>query len=357
MTRGLAGGGLSRRAVLAGTGIAAGGTLFGAAGSDRAPASYFYGARQPGIATPALPFVSIAGFDVVARHRAGLVDLLRTWTRVAAEMTAESTHAVTFTFGFGRPLFAEGRFGLTDRRPGPLADLPSFPGDSIDPAVSNGDLCVQACATHPSAAHQAVRTLVNTGRTHAALRWRQTGFRDAGNASDPPGMFGFRDGTANLDVDDARATADHLWVSDGPAWLHGGTYLVVRRIRLLLDTWDRTAVAAQEAMIGRHRDSNRRIEGVPTAHMRLASPEANGGVRLLRRSYSYDAGVDPNGLLDSGLIFLCFQRDPQRQFVPIQRRLAEHDPLNGFSQHLASGVFACPPGVERGSWIGANLLS
>ncbi|GGM67111.1 Dyp-type peroxidase [Dactylosporangium sucinum] len=352
----LNGRGMSRRLVLAGTGLL-GGSLLGATGCSDAPSRAFYGVHQSGITTPVLPFLQIAGFDVVARDRDGLIELLQTWTRVAAELASRPSAALSLTFGFGPALFAEGRFGLAARRPPALTELPSFPGDSLDPAAGGGDLCIQICAQHPTTAHDAVRALVNAGRSNARLRWRQVGFRDGDDGADPTGLFGFRDGTASLDLTSQQEQVDHLWVSDGPAWLHGGTYLVVRRIRLLLDTWDRTDIATQETIIGRRRDSNDRLGGVPTAHVQLASPEANGGAKLLRRSYSYDAGTDPNGLMDAGLIFICFQRDPQRQFVAIQQRLGSSDPLNGYSQHLASGVFACPAGVERGSWIGASLLS
>jgi deferrochelatase/peroxidase EfeB len=306
--------------------------------------------------TPPLPYLSIAGFNAVGPDRAGLAALFRVWTDVAATLTAGPAR-LTVTFGVGPSMFAEGRFGLADQRPEPLAPLPAFPGEAIDRGASDGDVCIQVCADSPTAAHQAIRALVNAGRPGAALRWRQTGFRAEDPTDDPPGMFGFRDGTANLNIHDPAETAAHLWVSAGPDWLHGGTYLVVRRIRLLLDTWDRTDIAAQEAIIGRELISNRRIVSQPNGHANLASPESNSGAKLLRRSYAYDAGADPNGLLDSGLVFICFQRDPQRQFVPIQQRLASHDALNGFSQHLASGVFACPPGALEGSFVGAGLLS
>ncbi|MGI5184127.1 Dyp-type peroxidase [Dactylosporangium sp. CA-152071] len=346
--------GIPRRSVLAGAGIL-GGSLLGAAACSDPPPPAFHGVHQSGITTPVLPFLQMSGFDVVARDRDGLIELLRAWTGVAEELTRTAGAALTVTFGFGPALFTEGRFGLVDRRPAALAELPTFPGESLEPAAGGGDLCVQVCAQHPTTAHDAVRALVSAGRGNAVLRWRQVGFRDAGDAADPVGLFGFRDGTANLDLAKEQEQAEHLWVSDGPAWLHGGTYLVVRRIRLLLDTWDRTDVATQETVIGRRRDSNDRLD-LPASHARLASPEANGGAKLLRRSYSYDAGADPNGLIDAGLIFICYQRDPQRQFVAIQRRLAANDPLKGFSQHLAGGVFACPPGVGRGSWIGAALF-
>jgi deferrochelatase/peroxidase EfeB len=343
---------VSRRAVLTGA-VAGAVTVAGTATAAvrRTRPAGRSGPHQPGIVTPALPYLSLAGFDVVVRGRDALAGLLRTWTGAAEQLTAAGTD-LTLTFGFGPSLFAGDRFGIGDRRPASLVPLPSFPDESIDPAAGNGDLCVQACAGDPTTAHHAVRALLNAARAEVSLRWRQTGFRTGDGTFDPPGLFGFRDGTVNLDV---ALQAPHLWVDDGPDWLHGGSYLVMRRIRLLLDTWDRTDRATQEAMIGRDRDTNRRL-AVPTSHTALAAPAANGGATMLRRSYSYDAGTDPNGLMDAGLIFLSYQRDPA-QFVAVQRRLAAHDPLNGFSQHLAGGVYACPPGVRPGSFLGSELLS
>ena len=132
---------------------------------------------------------------------------------------------------------------------------------------------------------------------------------------------------------------------------------MIRRIRLLLDTWDRVDVAAQEAAVGRRQRTNERIGAKSNAHVALAAPVVEAE-RMLRRSYAYDAGADPNGLLDAGLIFVCFQRDPGQQFIPVQRRLAERDALNAFSQHTASAVFACPPaagaGPATGAWIGSG---
>ena len=355
---------VSRRTVLTGAlaGVAGAGIGTGATALVDARAvpgkpmvTPFYGTHQSGIVTEPLPYLSLAGFDVVSQTRSELANLMRTWTRTAAELT--SAGELTVTFGFGPSLFTDSRFGLAGQFPAALTPLPPFAGESLEQRASDGALCVQACATSPTGAHQAVRTLCQAARPQAALRWRQTGFRAQDATADPPGMFGFRDGTANLDVADAAATARHLWVGDGPSWLHAGTYLVVRRIRLLLDTWDRTDVAAQEAIIGRTRETNVRIDTAAGSHVALARPENNGGATLLRRSFSYDAGADPNGLLDSGLIFMCFQQDPRQAFVPIQRRLAGTDSLGGFSQHVASGLFAVPPGCAEDSWIGEELLS
>jgi len=312
-----------------------------------------HGAHQAGIDTPPPPFLSIAGFDVVTRDRNEVIAVLRRWSDVVAAQSSGHRTGLTVTVGFGPSLFMDDRFGILDRRPAALVPLPPFAGDALDSTQSDGDLCTQVCASDPGAAHHAIRTLANAARPYARLRWRQTGFRSGG--ADAPGPFGFRDGTANVSTADDNAMSRHVWVCDGGSWMHGGTYLVVRRIRLLLDTWDRVDIAGQEAILGRRQDTNERIDAPANAHVKLATA-VTGADRILRRSYSYDAGVDPNGLMDSGLIFICFQRDPARQFVAIQRRLAERDALNAFSQHVSSAVFACPPGHAQDAWIGAGLF-
>ncbi len=93
------------------------------------------------------------------------------------------------------------------------------------------------------------------------------------------------------------------------------------------------------------------------AHIRLAAPASNGGAKLLRRGYSFTDGVDPRTAgLDAGLFFLAYQRDPRRQFVPIQQRLAAQDALNEYIEHTSSAIFAIPPGTRRGGWIGETLF-
>ncbi len=102
-------------------------------------------------------------------------------------------------------------------------------------------------------------------------------------------------------------------------------------------------------------------DGVPlipdSAHIRVAAPATNGGQAILRRGYSFADGIDPlTGELDAGLFFVCFQKDPRIQFVPIQQRLSETDALSQYLVHTTSGVFACPPGVRPGERLGAALF-
>ena len=358
----------------------------------------FFGAHQAGIATPQPAHVTFAAIDVGGASGADLRDLLRTWTGAAARMTrglsAEEDGAdrerppadtgeaaglpasnLTITFGAGPSLF-EGR--LAGARPRRLVHLPPFPGDRLDPARSGGDLCIQACADDGQVAFHAVRELLRLGHGVATARWSQAGFMPGRvEGQSPRNLLGFRDGTNNLSGGDAAALDRFVWVgAEGPRWLRGGSYLVARRIRVHVEPWDRTDLGEQEEVFGRRKTSGApfgghaehdrvrldatRPDGKPLipihAHIRQAGPATNHGQRILRRGYSFADGVDASGHLDAGLFFLAYQRDPLRQFVQIQQRLATMDALNEYTEHTGSAVFAVFPGVQPGDFIGRGLF-
>ncbi|WBC14133.1 iron uptake transporter deferrochelatase/peroxidase subunit [Micromonospora sp. WMMA1998] len=420
--------GVSRRRAmtLAGVGVAGvAGAAAGAgallAGGDRASATEtaagavpFQGEHQAGITTPAQDRLHFVAFDVVTKDRDRLVAMLQEWTAAAARMTAGKDAGLigavggmpeappddtgealglppsqlTVTVGFGASLFrdAQGRdrFGIADRRPAALAELPHFAGDALKPELSGGDICVQACANDPQVAVHAIRNLARIGMGVVSVRWSQLGFgRTSSTSRDqatPRNLFGFKDGTANLKAEDAGLLREQLWVQpgDGPDWMAGGSYLVTRKIRMLIETWDRSPLAEQEMITGRTKGSGaplgRRDEfdepdfaatgddGQPViaenAHVRLAHPDQNDGARLLRRGYNFVDGSDGLGRLDAGLFFIAYQRDPRKQFVPIQTRLARNDAMNEYLRHVSSGLFACPPGVrDAADWWGRALFS
>jgi deferrochelatase/peroxidase EfeB len=360
----------------------------------------FHGEHQAGIATAAQDRLHFAAFDVEDGLRAAdLRDLLREWSRAAERMTAGervgedrdgllappadtgealglTPTRLTVTFGLGPSLFDD-RFGFAASRPEPLHDLPALPGDELDPGRSGGDLCVQACADDPQVAFHAVRNLARIGRGAVTVRWSQLGFGRTSSTSraqaTPRNLLGFKDGTRNLKSEDTADLARHVWVAGDragePAWLRGGTYLVARRIRMLIEVWDRASLGDQEQTIGRHKASGAPLGGreefdapnlarLPAdSHVRLAAPSSNGGVELLRRGYSFTDGLDDRlGQLDAGLFFLSFQRDPDA-FVRVQRRLGSTDALNEYIKHVGSGVWAIPPGTRRGGWVGETLLA
>jgi deferrochelatase/peroxidase EfeB len=356
----------------------------------------FFGDHQSGIATPAQDRLHFAAFDVEEGMGANdLRELMREWSAAAARMStgapAGAANAVqlappddtgeavgltaarlTVTFGFGPSAF-DGRFGLAGKRPAALQELPALPGDELDAAHSGGDLCVQACADDPQVAFHAVRNLARIARGVAAIRWSQLGFGRTSSTSraqaTPRNLMGFKDGTNNLKLEDTAALAQHVWVSE-PGWLQGGSYLVARRIRMLIEVWDRSALGDQEQTIGRHKASGAPFGAgdefatvvpaklPPKSHVRLAGPAANGGTRILRRGYSFTDGLDDRlGQLDAGLFFLAFMRDPAA-FVKLQTRLGgTPDALDEYIKHVGSGLWAIPPGAKPGGWIGETLLS
>ncbi len=393
----------------AGIGLGAGGYLVGqesaAASSGAGTGSVpFYGEHQAGIDTPAQDRLFFASFDLLTENPVELRELMREWTRAAAEMTTGEmigdvndvalappddtgetvghlASNLTVTFGFGPGLFEQRGLGLAAKRPAALREIPPLPADELNPGESGGDICVQACSDDPQVAFHAIRNLARIGRGTVAMRWSQLGFgRTASTtrAQDTPrNLMGFKDGTVNIRAEDTEAMDRFVWVGgEGPAWMRGGTYMVSRRIRMLLEIWDRSSLEDQEQTIGRAKYSGAPLGGsdefepldfaaekggLPTipvaAHVRLASAQANDGERILRRGYSFTDGVDESlGELEAGLFFIAFQRDPERQFVAIQRRLGSNDTLNEYIKHVGSAVFAVPPGARKGGYIGETLL-
>ncbi|KPC84578.1 iron uptake transporter deferrochelatase/peroxidase subunit [Streptomyces sp. NRRL S-4] len=405
----------SRRALLGwgGAGLALGAAAAGGAVAavrsgegtepavDSGAAVPFHGAHQAGIATAVQDRLHFAAFDVTTGDRAELAALLKEWTRAAERMTAgravgEGAYGgaaeappddtgealglrpsrLTLTIGFGPSLFARDRFGLEDRRPEALVDLPKFPGDNLDSARSGGDLCVQACADDPQVAVHAIRNLARIGMGRTAIRWSQLGFGKTSSTTPgsqtPRNMMGFKDGTRNISGTDDTALRKHVWAGakDGAGWMAGGSYLVARRIRMHIETWDRAPLQEQEDIFGRdkgegapvgkakERDEPFLKAMLPTAHVRLAHPDTNDGATILRRGYSFTDGTDGLGRLDAGLFFLAYQRDVRTGFIPVQRSLAASDALNEYIQHVGSAVFAVPPGVrDTDDWWGRALFS
>ena len=410
-------GGVTRRgligtAAVAGAGLGLGGAAGYALGQDtRAdPAEGtgtvpFHGERQAGIVTAAQDRLHFAAFDVTTTSRAEVVALLEAWTEAAARMTAgrpagdvndepllppddtgESVghlpSRLTITFGFGPGLFERGgvdRFGLAAARPAQLRQFGPLPAEAIDPAISGGDLCVQACSDDPQVAFHAVRNLARIGRGRVIVRWSQLGFGRTSTTTreqdTPRNLMGLKDGTNNIRAEDTAALDEFVWAGpEAPEWLRGGTYLVSRRIRMLIESWDRTNLAEQERTIGRAKYSGAPLTGAAEhdtpdfaargpdgpvidrdAHIRLSSGDRLG-IRILRRGYSFTDGFEEvTGQLDAGLFFICFQRDPT-QFESIQRRLSS-DILNEYIVHTSSAVFAVPPGVAEGGFVGEPLFA
>ena len=407
-------GGITRRGLIGagaagGLALAAGGGFaLGKADASTDPDAEqvpFHGEHQAGITTPVQDRLHFASFDLTTDSVDDLRTLLQEWTVAAARMTEglpagteneapllppeDTGEAVglgpanlTVTVGFGPSLFDD-RFGLADERPAALKPIPRLPADELDPKISNGDLCIQACANDPQIAFHAVRNMTKIAQGVAVMRWCQLGFgktsRTGADQQTPRNLMGFKDGTNNILNDDADALEQFVWVGDdGPEWMRGGSYLVSRRIRMLIEPWDRTFLQEQEDVFGRLKESGAPIGGsaetesvdleakgadgnfeIPLdAHIRLANPASNDGAKILRRGYSFTDGFDvTRGQLDAGLFFICFQKDPAKQFVPIQERLGANDRLNEYILHTGSALFAIPTGLRaEGDYYGQGLI-
>ncbi|GAA2315181.1 iron uptake transporter deferrochelatase/peroxidase subunit [Streptomyces kunmingensis] len=366
-------------------------TALASLGADKA---MFHGKHQPGITTPMQARGHLVAFDLAAgAGRKEAAALLRRWSATAERLmageapTSEDTDvardagpsSLTVTFGFGHSFFS--RTGLTKQRPAALDPLPDFFSDHLDKARSNGDLWVQIGANDSLVAFHALRALQKDAGGAAKVRWQMNGFNRSPGATAQPmtarNLMGQIDGTNNPKP--AESDFDkRIFVpaSGSPAWMANGSYVVVRRIRMLLDDWEKQSKAAQEDVIGRKKSTGAPLTGgdettepdlektdangdlvVPiNAHARISRPDQNGGAAMLRRPFSFHDGFDADGTPDAGLLFVCWQADPLRGFVPVQRKLDRGDALSQFIRHEASGLFAVPGGAQKGGYVGQELL-
>ena len=415
---------VSRRGLI-GSGAGVAGVALGAAGGwyagDHAahattsgnPTTYpFRGAHQAGIVTPAQDRLHFAAFDITTRSRGELVGLLKAWTSAAERMTQGlsagpvgptegaplappddtgeaiglSPGGLTLTFGFGPGMFRDARgrdrFGLADRQPEALRDLPHFAADALDPERSRGDICVQACSEDPQVAVHAIRNLARIGFGTVAVRWSQLGFgrtsTTSTSQSTPRNLFGFKDGTANVKAEQSADLEKFVWVdpADDQEWLGGGSYLVARRINMHIETWDRQGLQPQEQVVGRTKGAGAPLSGgteftaidlavkgtdgplIPIdSHVSVVSPDRNDGVRMLRRGYNFVDGSNALGGLDAGLFFIAYVRDPRTHFIPLQARMASNDAMMEYLQFTSSAIFAVPPGTKSGEHVGRALFA
>ncbi|WP_079060592.1 iron uptake transporter deferrochelatase/peroxidase subunit [Streptomyces bungoensis] len=403
-------GGVGRRGFLRGAALASAGLAAGGAAAPTAaepstgdtPLAPFHGVHQASVLASPRRSCVFAALDVTAQSRADLAELLRTLTNRARFLTSGGTPSpvgitgppadsgilgdrlppgqLAVTVGVGASLFDD-RFGLGALRPRKLTAMPSFPDDDLRPEWCHGDLSLQLHADAPDIALHALRDLARHTRGGLQIRWRMDGFTNPPRPSGTPrNLMGFKDGIANPDVSSAREMDHLVWVGRGlgePDWATGGSYQVVRLIRMLVEFWDRVALSEQERIFGRARSSGAPLDGdhehdtpqypddpkgdvIPLdAHIRLANPRtaATAGQRILRRAYNYDRGMDPAGNLDMGLLFSCYQQDVARQFETVQHRLAG-EPLTDYITPFGGGYFFALPGVRNTSdWYGRALLT
>lgn len=360
-----------------------------------------WGSHQPGISTPVQDRLHFVALTVKTEKVAELKELFRDWTRASQQLMAgqeigenNSLNAppddtgeaqdltaahLTITFGLGRSLFVDGagedRFGLKEQLPPALVDVPKMSADMLEEARSGGDLFIQACADDPQVAVHAVRNLVRIAAGRAVVAWSQLGFGRTASTSTsqvtPRNLFGFKDGTANLKIEEDSLLTQHVWSSaensqGNPAWMEGGSYCATRRIRMLIEPWDRAPLKEQEDIVGRTKKEGSPLSGggefdtpdfsmqgkygpiIPeNSHVRLMHPDQNGGVHMLRRGFNYTDGSDGLGHLDAGLFFIAYVCDPRTHFFPLLKTMMKSDAMSEYLRHTGSALFAVPPGIRK----------
>lgn len=344
----------------------------------------FYGKHQAGITTPMQKNIYFVVLDLRTTDKNELIQLFKDWTDYSQKLvngelvkkdgsnallppsdTGETVglnpYRLTLTFGVSASFLT--KLGLEKKRPKLFRDLPAFPKEQLREQYTGGDIVIQACADDEQVAFHAVRNLIRKGRNKVTMKWSQSGFAAIGDRMETPrNLFGFKDGTANVTTE--KDFNKVVW-ADSQDWMNNGSYMAVRRIIMHLETWDRTNLKEQENTFGRYKESGAPfgkqnefdevdLSLLPVdSHVRLAK-EVN--LPILRRSYSYSDGIDPKtGQFDAGLLFIAFQKDPDR-FVKIQTNLGADDKMNEYVTHIGSGLFACFGGVKEGGYIGQDLF-
>lgn len=372
----------------------------------------FYGEHQSGISTEVQDRMYFVALSLKTTDREEIRSLFQEWTKASARMqtgelvgedrsyeappkdTGEamdlSAAHLTITFGLGRSFFVDengkDRFGFASKLPEALVRIPHMTGDALEAKRSDGDLCIQACADDPQVAFHAIRNLIRIAGGRAVVAWQQLGFGRTASTTTTQvtarNLFGFKDGTNNLKVEDPDLLKKHVWTSsqnsaNSPAWMEGGSYLAARRIRMNIETWDRTRLREQEEIVGRTKTTGAPLSGgeeftkpdfsamgrsgplIPAdSHMRLMHPDQNQGVQILRRGFNYTDGADELGRLDAGLFFIAYVCDPRTHFIPMLSTMTASDAMSEYLRHTGNALFAVPPGVkDENDYICSGLFN
>jgi len=349
----------------------------------------FHGAHQAGVETRPALLQTFIGLDLIDPSQERAMAMLRLLTDDAARLTqgepalgdmepelAAVPAGLTITLGLGRPFFT--KTGMQEAIPAQLPEIPAFSTDALEDQWGQTDVLLQVGADDSVTLAHAVRMLTKDLSTLLSVQWVQPGFRSA--APSVPGSSTTRnlmsqpDGTVNPQPG-SPAFDEVVWIPDGPSWLAGGTVLVLRRIRLLMDTWDILDRETQELVIGRRLESgaplgrenemdpvpfdetdSRGLPLIPSdAHIRVAHAATNAE-SILRRPYNYDNGMH-DGTSDVGQLFAAYMRDPSTSFIPMQERIASSDAFNEWNVTIGSAAYVIPAGVREGEVLAEGLFT
>lgn len=280
---------------------------------------------------------------------------------------------LTVTIGFGPTLFT--KLALEDKLPLGFKQLPAFKIDALQSEYCGGDVLLQVGADDLQILTHATRALLRDSDTFATVRWTQAGFTNAVGTNRPGAtqrnLMGQVDGTDNPEFG-SDAFKSQVWITDGPAWAVGGTQIAIRRIKMNLETWDTLGRPQKEQTIGRYLHNGAPLGGtherdpidfeatdenglkvIPNfAHIRRASAQ-NLDELFFRRPFNYHDLS--NG--ESGLLWTAYAKNLDKQYVPVQQRLADFDLLNTWTTPVGSAVFAIARGIKPGEILAEELFA
>lgn len=347
----------------------------------------FYDDHQAGVETEEADFQTFLGLDLRNASRDDADAVLRLVSDDAARLTqgqpilgdampelAANADLMSIAVGLGHGFFRKA--GLEHAIPAEFVEIPAFENDTFEDPWTQTDLVLQIGANDPTALSHAVRMLTRDLSTLADVRWQQDGFRAPGTMDlgthARRNLMGWPEGK-HFPVPGTQDFADVVWIQEGPDWLVGGTILVLRRMRMELDLWDRLDRSAQETVVGRRLSDGELLSadapgdpfeavddlGLPVipmdAHVRIARADSLDGV-ILRRPYNYDMGI-VDGRNDVGLVFATYQRDPAKQFIATQARLTKSDAFRKWITAIGSATYVFPAGAKDGGYIGEGLFT
>ena len=327
----------------------------------------FYGIHQNGIEINRQSNATIIAFDIKEGvDKSAIARLMRLWTNDSAELTAgraiigdpqaemaANPARLTILVGYGYSLFE--KTGITDQWPMVEKSIPAYSIDKLEQRWSDGDLVLQITGDNPQSIFHAAQVLERDAEPFATVRWQQRGFLDPAGINQGEvsrNLMGQLDGTANKVVA-SKEFSEIAWAKDGA--LENGTTMIVRRIRMNLDSWNKVSTDSKSKVVGRSLENGDLLDSSSaSAHQSRAFTQGAAGI--IRRGFNYDDNYLADGSRDAGLIFIAFQAR-LKSYLEIQARLNQVDSLNRYTTPVGSALFIVPRGATKESYLGQSFFN
>jgi dye decolorizing peroxidase len=326
----------------------------------------FYGVHQNGIEINRQSNATVIAFDIKKGvDKAAIARLMRLWTNDSAELTAgraiigdpqgemaANPARLTVLVGYGYSLFT--KIEIANQWPISEKAIPPYSIDKLEGRWSDGDLVLQITGDNPQSIFHAAQVLERDAQPFATVRWQQRGFLDPAGVNKSEvsrNLMGQLDGTANKSIA-SKEFNEIAWAQEGA--LANGTTMIVRRIRMNLDSWNKVSTDSKSGVIGRSLEDGAMLES-SSANAHQSRAFTKGGAGIIRRGFNYDDNYLADGTRDAGLIFISFQAR-LKNYLDIQKKLNAVDSLNRYTTPVGSALFIVPAGTAKGGYIGEGFF-